>query len=668
MGHYIKIDNEWKNIVAVYKKVNGHWTIQSQYDFDDTLYIYDPATVDVDIFLIVAEDSYTGKQFYLIAKYNTTRVYPSWSITSGNQYATINSNGRVTILQGVTDSIITVQATYGNLVQTKAISISYDNQLTIEGPTSIIGESGNVVALYNNTVVNPTWTITSGGEYASIDSSGVITILNSGVITVCAEYGDYSATKTITLTYSVNGSSQTEVDPDTGAIITTETTTTTDPETGATTETTSSTTTNQDGSTSESTTETTTNQDGSTTTTNSTTNSDGSSSESIYSTSSPDSDGAITTTESTTTTNADGTSTESSSTTVENEDGSSSSSSSTVNYDANGNQTSSTESTTTVSAADSDGTITTETNTATTNEDGSSSESTTTLIENEDGSSSSQSQTINYDENGDTTGSTTNTTDVNADGSSQSQTTNYDENGDPTDQQNVGTDTTGNVNTQDITYDENGDATVTGYDINTDASNGEGKDLTGDGVNTEFVPFDDQGNGFICHIKFKSRYQDQPIPPLVADTDDSGSNYLYNVLCAKDPNKNAAGAWPGFDIRWTLKKSNGQPASGSGLQFRYTDTSSTSTKSTAMNGKTEDGSASGDIFDLTIAYDPNLALPGATKTFNVTSANGCMSTISTNSRFSTNNIEFTIGYMIGAAGVAIRHSNVTIYEFTITKI
>ena len=90
MAQYIKIDGTWKQIVSVYKKVNGHWVPQTEYDFDDKIHFYNSAEVDVDIFMIVAEDSYTGKQFYLVAKLNNTRVYPNWSITSGNQYASIN--------------------------------------------------------------------------------------------------------------------------------------------------------------------------------------------------------------------------------------------------------------------------------------------------------------------------------------------------------------------------------------------------------------------------------------------------------------------------------------------------------------------------------------------------------------------------------------------------
>ena len=664
MGQYIKINGEWKRIANVYKKVEGVWTQQNTYSFDNRIYVYDPTVIDHDVFLIIAEDSYTGKHFYLVAQLNDRRIYPIWTIASGGTYATVNENGKVTILSAADNSLITVQANYKNLVETADILVSYGNQFTIEGPDNIVGTSGNVLALYNNNVVNPTWSITSGSSYATINSSGEITILDDGEITVSATYDNHNATKTITVEYDSSHSSHTSVDPNTGAITNSETETTTDPETGATTETTSSTTTNVDGSTSETTSETTTNADGSSTTTSTTTNSDGSSSESTYSTSSPDSDGAVTTTESTTTTNVDGTSSTSSSTIVENEDGSSSSSSSTVNYDANGNPTSSTESTTTVSAADSDGAITTETTSSTTNEDGTSSESSSIVIENLDGSSSSSSQTINYDENGDTTGSTTNTTDVNADGSSQSSTTNYNASGDPTDQQNVGVDTTGNVDTQDVEFDENGDPTVTGYTIDTTASEGEGKAIEGNGIDTEFVPFNFASEGFVLHIVFETRSIDQPRPPLVTDIEDSGTNWHYTILGAKMTTTiydetTGKNIWPGFEIRWSI------PTSGDGsngtLNFGRTLYGESSSARTTI---TNDHNGQ-NVYDITVTYDPSQATHKFVVYNNYTHAN-----IQDVNKTLQNDVDLdlTIGYSFDHNGDPMRHANVIIHDFSVSRL
>ena len=614
MGQYIKIDGNWKQIVSVYKKVNGIWVKQNKYLFDNNIYLYDPTAIDNDVLLIIAEDSYTGKHFYLVAQLNDRRIYPNWTISSGGTYATVNENGKVTILSAADNSLITVQANYKNLVETADILVSYGNQFTIEGPETMIGTSGNVVALYNNTVVNPTWSITSGSSYATINSAGEITILNDGEITVSATYENYNVTKTITVEYDSSHSSHTTVDPNTGAITNSETETTTDPETGAITETTSSTTTNADGSTSETTSETTTNTDGSSTTTSTTTNSDGSSSTS-------------------------------SSTTVENEDGSSSSSSSTTNYDENGNPTSSSQSTTTVSAADSDGAITTETTSSTTNADGTSSESSSTLIENEDGSSSSSSQTINYDENGDTTGSTTNTTDVNVDGSSQSQTTNYNAEGDPTDQQNVGVDTTGNVSTQDVEFDSNGDPTVVGYEIDTSASQGTGKEFEYNGVNTDYYAFDIT-YGFELNINFTINYSQQP----------TGQNDGHNnILTAK---RASPSPWYGFQLR----RSSGKNFIQLGLQM-----STGNNQNITINGVST-GVTNEEEFNLTITYNPLASTNKFVCYNNLSGAN----VLTKNDTFPDINdlkyIKIAIGYAQDENGDPFRFSKINVKSFSVNRI
>ena len=658
MGQYIKINNEWKHVIAVYKKVSNNWTEQVQYSFDNNIYIYDPTVIDDDVLVIVAENSYTGKNFYLVANLNGRRIYPDWTLVSGDSYASINQNGKVTILSAADNSQITVRATYGFLNVTANMTVTYDNQLTIEGSDTMSGTSGNVIALYNNAVVTPTWSITSGNNYATINSSGEITIIADGEITVSATYSTYSATKVITLTYNANQSSQTQVDPNTGAITTTETTTSTDPETGATTETSTSTITNTDGSTASNTTETTTNPDGSSTTSSTTTHSNGTLEESSYTTSSPDSDGAVTTVETYVVTYTDGSSETTNSTVVENEDGSSESQYSTATYDENGNQTSSSDTEITVSAPDENGAVTTETSIAVTNSDGTSSESTSTKITNEDGSSSSQSETIRYDENGDVTGSTTGTSEVAADGSSESSTTNYNANGDPTDQQNVGIDTTGNINTQDVEFDENGDPTVVGFDIDTTASDGAGKEIEGDGINTEFVPFKFASEGFVMHMVFRTVASEQPRPPITEDTEDTGTSYMYNIFSAKATYK-INNIWPGFELRWVIAKS-GNGTSGQ-LQFNRTlSGETTSSRTDIVSG--HDGN---NVYDITVTYNPSLSTNKFIVYNNITHAN-----IQAVNKTLQNDIDLDLrlGYTVDHNGDPIRQANVTFYDFSVSRL
>ena len=399
-------------------------------------------------FVVISDDSYTAKLFYCVAEFDGNVVPAEWSLTSGSQYATINSNGRVDIKPGVASEAITIlcEYTYDGVVYSdlRTITVSYDNRLTIEGPSTMEGTSGNIVARYNGVVVEPIWSITSGGTYASIDQTGTITIMASGEITVSATYSGYTATKDIVLTYVEGTESSTEVGED-GSVTTTTTTTVNNPD-GSTTKTSTSTTTNEDGSFSNTETETTTNTDGSSTISSTTTNSDGS--------------------------------------------------------------TSTTSST--ISAPDPvSGFVTTETTTTQTNADGSSSETTETLVENLDGSNQSSATTVYYDENGDALGSTTNETTNNADGSSESTTTNYNAEGNPTSTVNNEIDVDGNLSTQDVGYDENGNEIVTGYTIDTSSNPDGEKTFNAEGVNTEYYAFD-MTHGFELVIQFTIDFLAQP--------------------------------------------------------------------------------------------------------------------------------------------------------------
>jgi len=453
MSTYIKIQNTWTPINRIFKKINGEWVLQNDIisALGDMIYTYGGNTISKLLYIIFNQQQYTGKSFLLTSTYDGNTVYPSWTIISGSQYVTINSNGKVTINEGVTNQTIEVQASYNGETDNKTITVSYDNQLTIESADTITGTSGNVIARYNSTVVTPTWSITSGNQYATIDATGAITITASGTITISAEYTDpnsnsniYTTTKNIVLVYDSSTSTEVEVNED--GSTTTTVTIVTENQDGSTTETSVVTTTNEDGSTSNTEIETTTNQDGSSETTSTTTSSDGSVSETTSTTSAPDPNtGAVTTQESTSTTNADGTS----------------------------------------------------------------SESTSTVVANTDGSSTSSSTTNNYDENGDLTGSSENQTTNNSDGSSESTTTNYDENGDPTSQVNNEIDTSGNSSTQDIEYDSNGDPVVTGYSIDTSNNQDGTKEFDGDGVNTEFYGFDATA-GFILNFHFTIDFTAQP--------------------------------------------------------------------------------------------------------------------------------------------------------------
>ena len=582
----MKLGGQWISVSNIYKKVNGSWELQN--DIQDALGnsvgFFDSA-ISLPTLKIQGESEYTGKQFYLTAKFGSTTVYPVWSITSGGTYASINQNGKVSITEGADGNTIIVRAVYRGNIDDKEITVSYDNQLTIEGLDTMVGTSGNVIARYNSSVVSPTWSITSGSSYASIDSSGNITIIGTGTIVVSCSYNNYTTTKTIEVEYASGASSQTTISEE--GTVTTETTIVVENQDGSTTTTSTTEVVNEDGSSSITEVETIENQDGSSTITSSTTSSDGSSSETTATTSAPDENGSVTT-----------------------------------------------ESTTTVS-----------------NADGTSSEITATVVENEDGSSSSETSTVHYDENGDTTSSTINETEVNSDGSSTSSTTNYNAEGDPTDQQNVAIDTTGNVDTQDVEFDENGDSYVTAYTIDTTASSGNGKDMTGNGVNTEFVPFEFE-EGFTMHMRFRTVASEQPDPPIVEDTEDT--SLLYNIMSAKSTTK-INNIWPGFDIRW-----GGKNVASRTLQFRRTLVGETSSSATDLTSRHLNN-----VYDITVTFNPAEATNKFVVRDNLANANA----VSVNKSLQNNvDLDLTIGYALNMQGQPYRYSNVTIYDFTVNRL
>ena len=126
--------------------------------------------------VIQSEDTFVGKTLYCRCFYDGEQVAATWSITSGSQFATINQNGRLDVVSGTTMEEVTVRCDYNGQYAVKTITISYDNQLTIECSDTLSGTSATLIARYNSEVVSATWSIVSGSTYASISSNGTMTI------------------------------------------------------------------------------------------------------------------------------------------------------------------------------------------------------------------------------------------------------------------------------------------------------------------------------------------------------------------------------------------------------------------------------------------------------------------------------------------------------------
>ena len=200
-----------------------------------------------------------------------------------------------------------------------------------------------------------------------------------------------------------------------------------------------------------------------------------------------------------------------------------------------------------------------------------------------------------------------------------------------------------------------------GYNIDTTASEGEGKEIEGNGINTEFVPFKFASQGFVMHFAFESRAEDQPRPPITADTEDNSNNYLYTVLGAKATAK-VGNIWPGFEIRWSIPKTNPNYSDTTKCIIQFCRTLSGETTTTRQNF-TNAYDANG-VYDITVTYNPS-ANPKFVVRNNVTNANIMTSN---NTLQSDLELDMTIGYSTDHNGDQIRHSNVIVHEFNVAKL
>jgi uncharacterized protein YjdB len=89
----------------------------------------------------------------------------TWSITSGSQYATINSsNGEITILNGASESSVTIQAVYAGLTATTTVTLTYVSGAVSETTSVITTDVGG----------NSTSIVTTITTYADNSSTEVV--------------------------------------------------------------------------------------------------------------------------------------------------------------------------------------------------------------------------------------------------------------------------------------------------------------------------------------------------------------------------------------------------------------------------------------------------------------------------------------------------------------
>lgn len=539
------------------------------------------------------QSTFTGESIQLNCEFDGTTVSGTWSITSDSNYASINNSGLLTLNQNANNSSIEITATYQNYSDSVTMTVTYQQ---IQHTLTIVGPDEAFGETIQLGVLYDDMSLPIGAIpnwWLGGELYGSTINPENGLITIGQENPDVYPLEVFCEYNGVQANKNITVQYISG--ITSETTTETiiDPETGET----------------------------STSITNTTQDENGNSTSSTNTTTTDSNGNIISTTESETNINSDGSS--SSTSITNNSDGSSSSSSTIINSDGSSSST----------------------------------QSNTSAPDSNTGSTTTNTTTTNYDENGNTTGSNTTNITNNTDGSYSSTSTNYNSNGNATDRTNQNRDSSGNVDTQDIVYDANGNATVTGYTIDTSDNPNGTKDITGDGVNTEFMPWDNS-DGWEMHIRFKSNQLEQPNPPLVVDTEDTGANYHFTILCSKSPYK----PWPGFHIRWTLSKTN---YSSGNMVLGYTQSGTTSSTNRNL-AKAKTTGANAYTYDFTISYDPTLKKYPSKFRCQDNLNGGAIQ--SYNYNFDPINYELTLGYNINQQGQPYRYSNVEILEFSITKL
>lgn len=181
--------------------------------------------IDVTGLTINCNTTQTGTTFTPTISYTpstTNQTGVVWSISTGSSYASIDaSTGVVTILSGASANTITIVATStqnSSITASKNVSVTYYvdvnilTAITITGAASINGKTAQYSVSYtpsNTTKTGVTWSVQSGGTYASIDAStGLLTLTSSAnassVVIRATSTQDASiyAEKTITATYS----------------------------------------------------------------------------------------------------------------------------------------------------------------------------------------------------------------------------------------------------------------------------------------------------------------------------------------------------------------------------------------------------------------------------------------------------------------------------------
>jgi len=205
---YIKKNSNFAEIVSFYKKNGNVWAEITQENFlnyiNGQISVYGGDTPSGYVFVIAGPNADTAETCQCLAVLNDVVLSGdvTWSITTGNEYATIDQTGLITISTAASDSNITVRASYSSLTATHRMTVTYK-----AGASSETTVDTEVDASGNTTTT--TTTVTDNGDGSSVISKVSVVTDESGntIQTTQSETntnadGSYDSTST---TYDENG-------------------------------------------------------------------------------------------------------------------------------------------------------------------------------------------------------------------------------------------------------------------------------------------------------------------------------------------------------------------------------------------------------------------------------------------------------------------------------
>lgn len=206
--NWIKINGNFKRIKKYFKKQNGVWTEIEKTAFENSInsdMAFYGGNADVFIsFNVSAPSAVTAETCVCTAAYNGETVYGdvTWAITSGSQYGSIDTNGRITISESAENSPITVSATYQGHTATATIYATYKSGASSSTSTETTeNEDGTTTTTTTTVVDNGDGSSTSTSESTTYDENGNVAGSSSNETTNNAD----GSSESVTTNYDANG-------------------------------------------------------------------------------------------------------------------------------------------------------------------------------------------------------------------------------------------------------------------------------------------------------------------------------------------------------------------------------------------------------------------------------------------------------------------------------